>query len=668
MSDVQQLIDASRLYYELGETQSRVAELLGVTRPQVSRLLKRARAEGIVEIRIVDQAAQSSRRRRRAARAVRPRRRSISRPSLRGPEDVGRRLVGRLGGRVLRAAIRDGGGRRRRRRGVDLGGRRRAATSRSRETGATVVPLCGGYWFSGPAREPFRRIADALGGVPQGLLAPGLVDDPATKRSLVAHAGVRRILELWDRLDVAVFGIGGPAWSDRGVRHGDVPPARDGRRGRRGADGPVRPRRPVRLRRARATGRSRSTRASSTASRSGSASPAARRRSGRSSARCAAGSLTTLVTDVAHRRGGRSRLDDAAGGRPAWRRAREAASSAIDLGTTEVKAGLVTLDGRLLGLARAGYGPTPTPRRGRAEQDPEAWWGALATGGPASCVRLGRRARSSRSAIDGHGPTLVAVDADGRPTRPGDHLAGHRDRPRRQAELAAATGPAGLVRSPGCRPRSGSSATSPAAAAATRWYLATWDSLALRLTGRAATSLSPGQPFPDAAVARCGRDCPPRRSRRPSRPATVLGELTPERGATQLGLRAGIPVVAGLVDALASFHGAGMTATGDAIDVGGAAGGFGVYSDRPLDVPGRLHDDRAAARACTRSAARWPRPAGRSTGSGPTILGGVDSTEALLEEAGRDAARRRRRRSSCRTSPASARRSGTRRRAARSSG
>ena len=56
VSDVQQLIQASRLYYELGETQSRVAELLGVTRPQVSRLLKRARAEGIVEIRIVDQA------------------------------------------------------------------------------------------------------------------------------------------------------------------------------------------------------------------------------------------------------------------------------------------------------------------------------------------------------------------------------------------------------------------------------------------------------------------------------------------------------------------------------------------------------------------------------------------------------------------------------------
>jgi DNA-binding transcriptional regulator LsrR (DeoR family) len=46
-----------------------------------------------------------------------------------------------------------------------------------------------------------------------GLLAPGLVDDPATKRSLVAHAGVRRIADLWQRLEVAAFGIGGPTWS-----------------------------------------------------------------------------------------------------------------------------------------------------------------------------------------------------------------------------------------------------------------------------------------------------------------------------------------------------------------------------------------------------------------------------------------------------------------------
>ena len=213
MSDIQQLIPASRLYYELGETQSRVAELLGVTRPQVSRLLKRARAEGIVEIRIVDQSVVDSRvgdevRRRFGLAAVH------LAPPLVGPEEISRRMVGRLAAGVLRAAIRDGAV-------VGIGDGASisaladaiAADEPLHETGAIVVPLAGGYWFGGPAREPFRRVADGIGGVPLGLLAPGIVDDPATKTALCAHAGVRRILELWDRVEVTAFGIGGPVWS-----------------------------------------------------------------------------------------------------------------------------------------------------------------------------------------------------------------------------------------------------------------------------------------------------------------------------------------------------------------------------------------------------------------------------------------------------------------------
>jgi DNA-binding transcriptional regulator LsrR (DeoR family) len=48
-------------------------------------------------------------------------------------------------------------------------------------------------------------------------MAPGLVDDAATKRALYAHAGVRTVLDLWERLDVALFGIGGPAWSTASI-------------------------------------------------------------------------------------------------------------------------------------------------------------------------------------------------------------------------------------------------------------------------------------------------------------------------------------------------------------------------------------------------------------------------------------------------------------------
>jgi len=211
LSDLEQLVRASRLYYELGETQHAIAEQLGVTRPQVSRLLKRARAEGIVEIRIVDRTAAES----PAADALRLRHGLDAvhlAPTIAGPEDLTRRMVGRLAAEVLRGALRAGAT-------VGVGdGVSVAATAAALEETAThipvtVVPLCGGYWSTGPEREPYRRFAEALGGQARGLTAPGLVDDAATQRALVAHAGVRTIVELWDRIDVALFGIGGAAWS-----------------------------------------------------------------------------------------------------------------------------------------------------------------------------------------------------------------------------------------------------------------------------------------------------------------------------------------------------------------------------------------------------------------------------------------------------------------------
>jgi DNA-binding transcriptional regulator LsrR (DeoR family) len=215
LSDFQQLVRASRLYYELGETQNAIAEQLGVTRPQVSRLLKRARAEGVVEIRIVDRTAVDS-----PAADILRRAYGLDAvhlaPTIAGPEDLTRRMVGRLAAEVLRGALRAGST-------VAVGdGASVAATAAALEetstpVAVTVIPLCGGYWSAGPEREPYRRIADALGGQARGLMAPGLVDDAATRRALVAHAGVRAIVELWDRVDVALFGIGGTAWSAAAV-------------------------------------------------------------------------------------------------------------------------------------------------------------------------------------------------------------------------------------------------------------------------------------------------------------------------------------------------------------------------------------------------------------------------------------------------------------------
>jgi deoxyribonucleoside regulator len=229
MSDLATLVRVSRLYYELGETQEAIAALVGVTRPQVSRLLKEARAQGVVEIRIVDRSAVES----PVGEALRARfglRAVHLAPTVDGPPELTRRRVGRLAGEVLRSAIRDGmvvgigdgasvsavadelgAGH-----GAGTGGASAGAGSGA-QVDATVVPLCGGFWRAGAGDEPYRRIGDALGASVHALHAPGLLDDASVRDALCAHAGVRSAIDLWARLDVALFGIGGPSWSEASV-------------------------------------------------------------------------------------------------------------------------------------------------------------------------------------------------------------------------------------------------------------------------------------------------------------------------------------------------------------------------------------------------------------------------------------------------------------------
>ncbi len=298
----------------------------------------------------------------------------------------------------------------------------------------------------------------------------------------------------------------------------------------------------------------------------------------------------------------------------------------IDIGSSELRAGLVTADGRLLGLERATHEMTVDPIRGWAEQDPEAWWAGLVK--VVAALQSRTEVEIASIAVDGHGPTTVAVDVMGRPVRPAitwlDQRAGAE-----QAELAAITGLQGW--SLGVLPAAlWLERREPEAAASAAWYLNTWEAMTLRLTGIAGTSLVGDQAWPSRAVIE-SLGIPGSRIAESIAAGSVVGPLSVGAGRA-LGLRAGIPVIAGVVDAFASFHGGRMLAPGDAIDVGGSAGGFGVYWDQSVAAAGSFSTAApldglysvGGAMAATGKALDWLLTA---------VLGGNLGADGLIREA-----------------------------------
>lgn len=304
----------------------------------------------------------------------------------------------------------------------------------------------------------------------------------------------------------------------------------------------------------------------------------------------------------------------------------------IDVGTTRIKAGLISAAGEVLGFGRAPQAMDVDPAAGRAEQDAEAWWAGLGTAVrealDAARRTTGREVVPDGICVAGHGPSLVAVDPEGRAVRPAMIWLDSRSAGER-ADLESATGLRGWAL--GVLPAARwLELREPEAAARATWYLNSWEALALRLTGRAATTVVPGGAgLPFDALRDSGLAL--ERIAPEARAGTPLGGLVPG-AARLLGLRAGTPVVIGLVDAFASFHGARMLATGDAIDVGGAAGGFGVYADRPIQVAGAFTTPAplpglysvGGAMAATGAALDW---------FGSEVLGGARPLADLVAEA-----------------------------------
>ncbi len=206
--DQQRMWQAARLYYEQNRTQDEVARALNTSRPMVSRLLQRARAEGIVQIKITDPNAHCADLQ-KVLLAVTPLADAVIVPAEADAADLARRRVGQAAARYLERALHSGDI-------VGIGWGRTLyeavnALDPGRKAHITVVPLLGGLGQISPVfqvHEIARRLAEAFGGTWQNLYAPAIAESDEIAASLLRSADGKQVTALWQRLSTAVVGIG----------------------------------------------------------------------------------------------------------------------------------------------------------------------------------------------------------------------------------------------------------------------------------------------------------------------------------------------------------------------------------------------------------------------------------------------------------------------------
>jgi len=227
----------AELYYLRDLTQQQIADRLGVSRPTVSRLLRRSRAEGIVRIEVVppDGAHVGLERQLEEQFSLRQ---AIVIPRHDGAAAL-RSALGAEAARFLERSLKPGAAI-----GVSWGTTLRAVADRLRPRSLrpVVVPLVGGLGQISPgihANDLAHTIAEAFEGRVHLLHAPAILASRGVRQALLGDARVAHALALARRVEVALVGIGALIPSSTLVQSGYFTPKDLTALRRRGAVGDI---------------------------------------------------------------------------------------------------------------------------------------------------------------------------------------------------------------------------------------------------------------------------------------------------------------------------------------------------------------------------------------------------------------------------------------------
>lgn len=218
-ADIALMTEIATLYYVEGETQEVIANRLGISRVKAGRLLKRAQAEGIVDVRVRQHPAVSAEIEQALIRRFGIRRALIALDHA--DAEVQRANVASLVADHLSRGLTEGAIV-----AVGMGRNVGAVADNVFEQGqrqCSFVCAIGGSVRAGEYMNPdhiCRRLATRFGGESETLYAPALVQNLELRDAMYENPTIRQTLDRARRADIALIGIGDLSENSNMVRMG----------------------------------------------------------------------------------------------------------------------------------------------------------------------------------------------------------------------------------------------------------------------------------------------------------------------------------------------------------------------------------------------------------------------------------------------------------------
>lgn len=215
--EISMMVAAAQLIYYKGKTQEEVGEILGVSRPKVSRLLSQAREHGIIEINVRNPISHNSDVQAELEESFGLKNAIVTPICVDKQEIIVPQLASAAASFIVnnlpeRAVL-----------GLGRGYTMYETVQSFLPTNApqpTIVPLSGGvgsFDAGTPFEEILNRTATALGGECKFLYAPALLSSEKFRDAILAEPKSMEVVQFWDKMDWVVMGVG------------TIPPARRAR-------------------------------------------------------------------------------------------------------------------------------------------------------------------------------------------------------------------------------------------------------------------------------------------------------------------------------------------------------------------------------------------------------------------------------------------------------